>query len=386
MRTAASLGARPHRWTTTGMLDRTGIAKIGERLLEELIASVPGKACDHGIRATSGTTGQEPLITVATYGEAHARRFSDGTRIVLCLGSLNVRLVNMLHTRHRISDAPSRALALDARDLTAGLEDLMDDFAPDFIFGFSSFIARLSEFIRSRARRAIRIFHFSGERPMPLFLDRMRDAFPNAVARTLYSAGEFGPIGHGCPFLPINHCHPFDGVEIEVVDADETGAGDIVVSRGASESGTAIEQYRIGDVGRLYDSACRCGASVTLENLGRKGHDYIKLAGALLRREEFDRVLSSMAPEVHDYRAEAEEVLVDSAIRGKITIRIFCRDGAPDEAAIKRMAEDISGRLFLTPTRTLADLEREKLFAPLALVASASPFPAGHKNVKLSRI
>ncbi len=368
------------------MIEREDVLKIGERRLLKLIATPPEDAFNYGIRTTSGTTKQAPLVMVAKYNEAYFNRFSEGRRIVTCLGSLNVRLVNLLHARHQIGEGAPRIMLVDARDMVPGLAACVEDFAPDFISGFPSFIERLAEHITPITGRGVKKILLSGERATSLFMAMTGTVFSNVRVHAFYSASEFGLIGTSCPHLPVNHYHPSEGITVEIVDADETGSGDFVVSNHASNDTTTIERYHIGDTGRVYSLQCPCGTTVAFEHLGRKGHDYIRTAGALLRREEFERVMLLFAHTIDDYRVEAQEVSVSGTLLGKITVRVFRRSGPFDPAAAGEIAREISEQLFLTPTRTLSDLVAEGLFIPLVVEFSDTPFRSGHKNVRLARI
>lgn len=211
----------------------------------------------------------------------------------------------------------------------------------------------------------------------------LRESFPFARIRTMYNVTElFLPVSlPSCGHTPLNQYHPAKDVTIEIREPDEHGYGDLLVTRHLPQ-GVTIERYRTGDIVRMC-GPCPCGEAITFEIVGRRGFDYLKIAGTILRREEFDRVLSLEPGMADDYRAEASEELVDGRITGKIVLRVFRADGVSDPQLGAHIAELVSQNLFLTPTRTLGELVSEKNFLPLVVEFVSEPFPAKFKEVKV---
>jgi hypothetical protein len=111
--------------------------------------------------------------------------------------------------------------------------------------------------------------------------------------------------------------------------------------------------------------------------------DYIKLAGALVRREALEHALAQYSDLFDDYRAELWEDIVNGSPKGTITLRLWRSRGPVTDELVREMSEKISRILFLTPNRTLAELVVEGDFRPLQVHFESAPFPHGHKDVKL---
>ena len=128
--------------------------------------------------------------------------------------------------------------------------------------------------------------------------------------------------------------------------------------------------------------SCACGAAVTLEHLGRTGYDFVKVAGATLVREEFDRVALKLRA-FDDYRAQISTELQGQSIAGKIVLRIYRSDGAGTEKLAQEIGELFSKELFVTQSQSLQDIVSKKLFLPLSVKWGQEPFPLKNKEIKL---
>ena len=171
-----------------------------------------------------------------------------------------------------------------------------------------------------------------------------------------------------------HHCgHAFIG--------PEQGIGDILVSVALDDT-TRIENYRTGDLGRMLLGPCACGKKEVFEIVGRKGQDYVKLSGATLRREEWDRVSAALHL-FDDYRVEASRVVVDGKVQGKVLMRIYRKDGVGTAALAQEIADKVADMVFVTPTRTYSQLVSAGLLFPLAVEFSAIPFVQSKKEVKI---
>ena len=366
------------------MLSRADVAAMCEELIAHLISSPPTVAREYTLKVTSGTSGTPLMSSVVHCGPSKWRKFAESGRIVSAHGSLNRRLVEVLRVSNELTPGERKSLPVDAKDMVPGLSALIEDFAPDTVTGSASLVARLCQHL-GRAGEGARVLRLSGERLSPRVQSLLRARFPRARFRMHYSTSELGGIAQQCKDLQPNHYHPQPAVSIEIVNPDASGRGDIIVTK-RLESGFLFDRYDIGDIGRLVPTACACGASVTFEHLGRKGHDYVKLAGAILRREEFDRVAALFARFIDDYRAEVSEVIEGGTLKGKVVLRAFSRAGIPTPALAEEIARDFSRQIFLTPTRTFADLVAEGAFVSLEIEFSNIPFPQKHKDIKLVRI
>ncbi|MEY4747607.1 MAG: hypothetical protein RLZZ416_656, partial [Candidatus Parcubacteria bacterium] len=350
----------------------------------------PGDGRTWVIRMTSGTTNGEPLVIMQTLpADPPASWFGGAMRVALCYGSLNARLNNILLYRKMSGDSPQRILPMDGREVSVSRKaqtTLLAEFRPEMMIGAPSFVLRLAAGLDSQARSGVKALRLAGELLTSQKMRTLAESFPNAEIVSMYIATEIGPITRpSCAHLPPNHYHPRKTIRIEIDEPDDSGFGDILVSTRVGGA-IAIRGYRVGDVGRLYEVACPCGATEALEVQGRKGFDYLKLEGALLRREEFDRVALLFPNVIDDYRAAVSEVVVDSVPKGQVHLRMYRSRGPGTEDLAREIGRRFSQELFVTPTKTLADLVARGIFLPLEAEFVKEPFPEKNKEVKLSRL
>ncbi len=363
------------------MLDRAGYSLIAEKTFSDFRSAPPAKedAWRYCVRVTSGTTGGQLIGAVLQYQAESVKRFSQLRAPVLCLGASATRLAYNLQARHGMP-AESRSLVLDGADLNSELKVVLAQYAPDSILGFVSFVVRVAEYIDRETALGVRAIILSGECTTEAMESLLRDTFPNARITSRYIALEVGRISEvSCGFQPPNHYHPYKGVKVEIDSPDESGVGSILVSPSTRPE---VIQYQLGDVGRLKSEPCPCGATEILEIMGRNGRDYVKLAGAIVRREECDRVMLSVAL-FDDYRLDTSHVILDGKLRGKLHLRVYRKDGqrSPDLGA--RIEKEFSRQLYLSPSRTLAELVRTGDFVPLSVTFADAPFPIKNKEIKI---
>jgi phenylacetate-coenzyme A ligase PaaK-like adenylate-forming protein len=280
----------------------------------------------------------------------------------------------------------ARVLALDHRDLRPELNDLLSDYRPDIIAGFCSYIARVLAHLSPAVSEMVKRVELRGEMLSAAFETTLRDQFPRAELFEKYMALEVGGyIGNRfCASLPRGSFHPVPGVSVEIVDPDEEGIGDIVVSKRVFRS-VRLDRYRIGDIGCIIPGECACGESVTFELLGRRDMDHIRLGGALLTRNEFDRVIGKFPDLIDDYRVEARRG-GQATEWGTVRLRIFRRAMAGTPELARELADRISRSLFVTRTKTFHDLAASGVLEPLEVVYVDTPFERAHKDIKLRAV
>lgn len=300
------------------------------------------------------------------------------------MGTMSTRLTNVFSVRYCEGNAPIRVMATDIRDLVPEVGMLLDDFAPDTFRGVPSFITAVLETLSTAARLRIKNVFLTGEMLTAYRARVFAEKTPDAAVRMLYVTSELGGLSSldNCRYLRRNQYHPGEGVTIDIVGPDESGAGEVYISTTIEDE--HIRQYRVGDVARFLPQ-CRCGAPVTFELVGRTGRDYVKLAGATLRREEFDRVVG-LFPYVDDYRVEAREVQSGGSPKGQITLRLYRRGATMTDALLEETKNKFSRELFLTPTQTLFELVQKGVFLPLEIVQTAGPFTQENKDIKIRLI
>ena len=368
------------------MMEREDVVALSRVILRDALSHPPEDPSSFLVRVTSGTSGTQPLVIITEYSsEAPASAVAGGMkRIISCSGSMGVRLANALIVRKTAEGAVVQVLPLDPRDLLSGLDDLLKDFRPQVIYGLCSYVMKMSTFVRPSVAHCIRRLTFVGEILLPEVERHLADRFPDAEQDEQYMASETGGYiaNRLCGHLPRNHYHPALGVTIRILDADEEGVGDILISKRIFRT-VRLEDYRVGDIGRFVPGVCPCGEPVTFELLGRKGIDYVKLVGALLRRQEFDRVLAAFPGLIRDYRVEARQSTKRGVMQGLVTLRIHYPGGTFSADLVREIREKIERNLFVTPSKTFADLVSQGVFKPLIVEFSDGPFTQGHKDVKL---
>ena len=111
----------------------------------------------------------------------------------------------------------------------------------------------------------------------------------------------------------------------------------------------------------------------------------MKRGGAVLYREELERAMRALARYVLDYRLVAREDMVAGAPRGVVALQILPTPLLRARSDAERfLADAFAAELYVTPTRTLADLLRKGTFASLEVVFVGS-FPPQAKAVKLKK-
>lgn len=364
------------------MLDRNDFAEIADRTLEYFFRSPPEDSERYGIGVTSGTSRNKVLVAIREYRKDDPYFASGPRRMLSCRGSLGTALSNAVFTRFRSRHFRARILILDRTDFRSDIKQLLSDFAPDGMSGFPHIIDSLAQCMNSETRSGITSLEYVGEGLGSIERQRLRKAFPKAKTHMTYTASEVGGIGRSCKHLPENFYHPLTGVVVEVENANESGEGELLISTTLA-FGIPVRQYRISDIGTIRAGACACGAPLTFEILGRAGRDYVKLAGAVLRRELFDTIAASSTDLFDDYRAEAYTEEHQGVMRGKIVLRVHRASGGISPKAIADISARFSRDLFVTPTQTLSDVIQKGLFTPLEVVVVDSPFPEEEKEAKI---
>lgn len=360
-------------------MTRVDFFRIAAKTLQDFIHHQPQDRRIRVVRMTSGTSGN-PLVFIRELPRKMPGWFVDINRPVLCGGSLPARLGLALFFKLDTNREAS-LLLLDSSDFGESLTDLLHDFEPDIFVGFTSILAQVSSYLDHVSRVRVRALVMTGENLTSSLKDFFVKLFPQAIIRMQYLIQELGYVGSPvyCPYIESGHYHPAEGVYLEILEPDESGVGELMVSTHFNEH-IVLQRYRYGDLARLHTKSCPCGAHASFEIIGRSGYDFVRIVGATLRREEFDRIFGSISS-VTDYRVIASTEEKKGRIHGKMEITLF---GPPQDTL-----EDIRGRLlqdlFLTPTQTLGDLVQKGIFLAPILYSTSEPFPKKHKDIKLTQ-
>ncbi len=346
----------------------------------------PAEVMNYGVRLSSGSTGSGILVgmhktSAQIYRSAVTRNWYVGSnRVLCCFGPVTMRVFTVLDGQRFTEE--TLYLSLDVRDLVPGVEHLIADFSPQKVLGVPSYIAHIAPRMDTQTRLKVLSINVFGEFLTATTLSMLNEFFPNATVRSLFAVSEIGAVSTvSCDHQPLNFYHPRPGIEVAVYEPDAEGVGELLVSTLLNQT-IPIERYKTGDSVRMHTDACQCGQTTTFEVLGRRGYDYLKVAGVTLRQEECERV-AHMLRAYDDYRVEATSVQDGGHLKGKITLHAFRNDGVAGEELGREIGLNFSRALQLTPTRVLAELIEQQVFVPITVVFRDKPFPDANKNIKL---
>jgi phenylacetate-coenzyme A ligase PaaK-like adenylate-forming protein len=374
------------------MITKNELSKLGLLPLEDFKKA--GVAKDYFYRMTSGTTEGFPLIVLrekVLKGKHEIKwGFYSGIRKAACFyGSHSMRLSHLNLTIMRNDNISSAAIFLDYSNINSDIDKLLTQFEPDSLCGFPSFVIRALEHINNpKLIQGIQTVRLIGESLSPQKLKIIQTKLPSASISLFYGVAEIGIISVFCKYLPLGYYHSVEGIKIELIDCDEDGIGQIIISASLSSS-VRVKKYKVGDLGRFIrlKKPCPCGREVTFEVLGRKNFDFIKLCGAVLTQKEFERVAGELKSLIIDFAGKARETMVSGErLKGEIFLEII-----PTALLLKKgkkqkfLADEFSRRLFLTPTQTLSDLVKKDIFLPLRIVFK-NELKKKTKDIKLERI
>jgi phenylacetate-coenzyme A ligase PaaK-like adenylate-forming protein len=367
--------------------ERSDVARIVNGVFDDFIVSSQEDKIVRVIRMTSGTTGGEPMMVLRELDEHTHNQldwFVDIERPVVCFSQLQLRSIYVNYFRLDPSGHDTPILAIDPADLSPEMTRQFADLAPDQLMGFPHMTLRVGEHLDDSTLSGIRALRMTGELLNESLHELLSRRFTEAAIQSQYIMAEIASISKmTCPYVPLRQYHPAEGVRIEILEPDEAGAGDLLVSTKINDK-VPVERYRVGDVARIHPGTCACGEPLTFEMLGRRGYDFIKLAGTILVRDDFDRVAALCADLFDDYRAEAAEATERGRPQGHIHLQVYRKAGyrAGVEDAIR---ERFHRELFVSSTQTLGESVQKGIYAPLDVEVVRDPFPSKHKNVKLSR-
>ncbi len=133
----------------------------------------------------------------------------------------------------------------------------------------------------------VRLFIYGGESLYAQDRELFKTVFPeNIDFRAVYQTSDCGSIGYQCPKCPEGHFHIHHEFQnIEIVDQDSEGIGDILTTNQIRLEKPIVRQY-VGDRGYFVDLSC--------DPMGRKGlvltgrrDDFIKVWGEKIPKEWF---------------------------------------------------------------------------------------------------
>ena len=352
----------------------------------------------YNLRCTSGTSGAPPVFFA---GHINTMPFgwSLGSeeameRVCVVMGG-RMRRIGVLLRMMRDSEHDPRLK--NASILFAQENDLRDRpmlqtiaaFDPHVVWGITGPVIRALTALRDEhlLLRSLRLVSTTGESMTQSVLDTLRELAPNASLEYFYASAELCAMSapRTCPHLSLNQYHPLQGITFSIANADENGVGSVLVS-GPLSKRIHLTDYDTGDSGILHEKPCACGASVTLELAGRANFDLVRAGGAIISLEMCDRVCRELSEWISQYRFLIHEEKRKNNLVWWLEMNIVTTKqliGMPEgEEFIARKIEE---RLQIAPSRTLADLIRERFFQKS--VAHFSPsIPERDKSIRLKKV
>lgn len=383
-------------WQTIPFVTKKDFEKLGikKRLLDAkiIITYKPGRFI---LQPTSGTSKQTgPLLFLKNVdclvdGTSHNK--GNRTLILYQGRSISLRdVIALLHESPRqkriVESLSINPFQFDGRMISA-----VKDFNPDAIVTFPSSIGYLNSYHPKSPQMLSRVEHvwLSGD-----FFSLKQKTFTNSILKKAmididYITTEVDTIGICCKYLRsqygMNAYHPFKERLVELIDIDESGYGEVVVTK-ISPLELSYIRYKTGDIAKAVNKSCKCGNKWTIFLMGRKNMDHIKSLGVLITRAEIERVLKSFEDQIEEWSGEVREVQYRGAFIGELTLIIKTKSNlSVNNNSLAELKENISRRLFLTPKNTLAMLAKENKFKPLK-IRIVDDFPPSSKKVLLKKV
>lgn len=338
-------------------LRRLFTARI-RRLREEI--GTKETTTDLRLMHTSGTTNKPLPVVYTKRPDWNPVFLGEGERVVMLFGSKPLRLD--FAQAYFDTDTPSADVLFLGPSMNVDVvAETFSLFKPTTLVSPPTTLLRMTKACQKEELEQVSHIVLAGELLSEETAAALDVRFPRASVLNTYAATEVGEMGVSCPKCARNEFHPFSGVTFDINNPDEAGVGDVLVSKD-NPGGITLEQYNIGDVGALGEH----DGEQTIRLLGRRGYDYIKLAGTLLVREEFDRVARELERYILDYKAEVATSEVSGAPVHSITLFVTTAMSVTENFE-KTVAEEFSKRMFVTPNSTLKDAIREGVFSPLTV-------------------
>lgn len=325
------------------------------------------------IETTSGTSGKPPVFLPWTLsnGYQYRSRYHTFSRATLSSSAAIQQqewILNSAPQRSRIVALDPKAPALSVRLAKAS--------RVDSIFAFLYHILAISaEATRQGLANDIRFIEFYGEPCTKTTYDFLKKTFPNAVITSEYASKEveYNPIGVLCRPItgrePLEVYHVSERAHIEIMDVN-TGdlkdpadgvEGEIILTSGDSVSAFPLIRYRIGDIIRVVESACKDHRDWTFVVLGRNEIDFVKIPGGILRVDEVERTLREVSYPFPD----EFEVHIQEGVSGDgptFAFVLYLRE--PVSEATLRIVENL---MRLGPSFTYAAGVDRGLYTPLQI-------------------
>lgn len=242
----------------------------------------------------------------------------------------------------------------------------------------------------------IKWISLGGETCSSLKLNYFKKTFPSAYFYMRFGNSEIGGARHyQCEFLHKNSHNSFhidNTVElIEIVDEDGKNlkVGEIgeIVHTDLSKKAFPLVRYKTRDMGKIKKKDCPCGNSYILTIEGKSGFDSLKVFGTTLRTEIISQALQSSQDLVEPhFQLHVFEQEVPTGIKPKLELHLKLKDSTSsrneNSYVLEILAEKISAKFQISPSKTLKDLAEEGIFMPLEIkLVKSWPIEMKSKNI-----
>ncbi|MBI2036299.1 hypothetical protein HYT17_01605 [Candidatus Microgenomates bacterium] len=382
-------------WTNIPFVTKEDFLNLGlNRRLNDANKITKSEPLHFILQSTSGTSRTtRPILFLKNVDHlVDGKSHNKGRRILILYQGRAISLRDVFATirQRKQKSTISQSLVVNPFQFTGNMIEAISEFNADSTVTFPASVAYLtSSFPENRKIfTPMKHVYLSGD-----FMSRQQalltqTKFKKANIDIDYIMTEVDSIGICCKFLRArygtNAYHPFNGRIIELVDIDENGVGEVVVTKTYPLELSFI-RYKTGDVARAINKTCSCKAQWTIFLEGRKNMDYIKSLGVLITRSEITRALKAFDKEIEEWRAEVREIPFKGALLGELTLLIKPHNRLADKDFLKKLKEDVGTKLLLTPQKTLAMLASEKKFMPLKIQV-IKEFPPASKKVLLRKV
>lgn len=346
-----------------------------------------------GIKTTSGTTGGKlPFIVVKNLITEEKKKYLLD-RLSATVRIRSLRTTNLNTANHFLRDGKlDRLLLVDRTDLKSGmLPELIERFKPREIIAQTSYFNACFELIEKAGKSGsladVKELYLTGEVMSDAYLKRFKIAMPAASYHGDYGMSQADWFTTSCEHLSRRHpeaayqiYHPFKSHHIEIIDPDESGMGEIVLST------PEFSNYRTGDLGSLIREVCACGEDQALTVYGRKEYDVIHAAGATFLVTQVEKLFQPLAHLVQDYCVEIGERMEERNTIGLVQLAIVPTNSLMVREEKTTLIAAIFGALQVTQTRRLQDLIDEGLFSPIQVRFEKEIVQQTSKKIRMKKI
>ncbi len=348
----------------------------------------------NSIHASSGTSGRPPHFSpwVRLDGYEYRKRFHTFTRPALCSMPIHHQHEKFLDE----FDVHPKLIVFDPRRARASVE-LARLAGVDSLFIFTGHLTLIGpEAERLNMGNDIRFIELAGESCSRALYQYAKRIFPHATIVSFYGATEVEnpPITYPCRPLseedPLELHHPRDGYYLELIDPEtrqvlpihEGVEGEIVLTADTSmppkPAVSPLVRYRTGDMARVFQEICSAHGMWSFTMLGRAAMDFIKIPGGILRADEVERVLRTLAPDVTDtFELHFSQKEDAGSVKVSVTLHLeLAPDADPD-----RVAREIEQRIRVGASFTYADGVERGMYLPIICVLFAPLYRGKRKRM-----